>query len=180
MTQETLEHRAAMQSRVAMIRSNNDSFHEFVAVPAALEWLEAMKSEKNMYLILIVHGPSRSGKTEWAKSLFQNPLELKVGTLPQLPKGMRRFDRKTHDGIILDDVRDCRYFAQHQEKLQGKYDYLAEFASTPGGQCAFWKDLWAIPIVATVNNSTTNLELLTTDDWLGNAGNRVLIDFPPA
>ena len=41
-------------------------------------------------------------------------------------------------------------------------------------------DLYAIPAIATINNSTANRELLTTDDWLGNAGDRVLVTVPSA
>jgi hypothetical protein len=56
------------------------------------------------YPILLVLGPSISGETEWANSFFKNPLELKIGTLPHFPDRMRTFDRKTRDGIILDDM----------------------------------------------------------------------------
>ena len=177
--EEEREVAKTMQDRIKRIRGNPSLFHEFPVVPQALRWLDVFKVEKDRYPILVVHGPSRSGKTEWAKSLFKNALELKVGALVQFPEGMRRFDRKEHDGIVLDDVRDCAFFVAHQEKLQGKYDYPVEFASTPGGQCAFFKDLWAIPIVATINNSTANLNLLTEDDWLGHEGNRELVHFPP-
>ena len=93
---------------------------------------------------------------------------------------MGRFQRGKHDGIVLDDVRDCAFSVRHQEKLQGKYDCRAEFASTPGGQCAYSHDLFAIPIVATINNSTAHLELLQSDDWLGHPGNRVFLNFQPA
>jgi hypothetical protein len=48
------------------------------------------------------------------------------------------------------------------------------------GQLAYVKDLYAVPVVATVNYSTKNLELLETSDWLKLPGNRVLVKFPPA
>ena len=116
---------------------------------------------------------------QWAKSLFRCPLEVKVGPLMEyFPDTMRRFVRGKHDAIILDDIRDCKFFIRHQDKLQGKYDSLVEFASTPGGQCAYSHDLFAIPIVATINYATANRDLLETDDWLGNAGNRVLLTWP--
>ena len=103
-----------------------------------------------------------------------------MGALEHLPDGMRSFQRGAHTAIVLDDVRDLRFVVRHQDKLQGKYDCLVEFASTPGGQCAFAKDLFRIPIIVTINNSTANLQLLTTDDWLGNDRNRVVVAFPPA
>ena len=70
------------------------------------------------------------------------------------------------------------FFVNHQEKLQGKYDYMVEFASTAGGQCAYEHDLFAVPIVATINKTTKNRHLLESDDWLSNPGNRVLLSWP--
>ena len=57
-----------------------------------------------------------------------------------------------------------------------KYNNVVEFASTPGGSCCYHLDLYAIPVVATINYSTAHRELLNTHDWLGNAGNRVLVE----
>ena len=175
------EERVALQQTLAdrelRIRSNASLFKPFAKIPLAEAWLEQFQNDALRYPILVVHGPSRSGKTEWANSLFKCPLELKIGGLSHFPDGMRQFDRRVHDGLILDDVRDLAFIVQHQEKLQGKYNRLVEFASTPGGQCAYAKDLYAVPIVCTINNSTANRELLTEDDWLGNVGNRVLVFF---
>ena len=81
---------------------------------------------------------------------------------------------------MLDDLRDFAFLVKHQEKLQGKYDRLVEFASTPGGQLAHTKDLFALPVVVTANNDSENLQLLETSDWLGCADNRVLLQWPPA
>ena len=78
------------------------------------------KNEKDRYPFLLLLGPSRSRKTEFANSLFKAPLELKVGNLQQFPDGMRAFSRKKHDAVILDDCRDLRFLVEHQEKLQGK------------------------------------------------------------
>lgn len=103
-----------------------------------------------------------------------------MGKLDQFPEAMREFDRKRHDGIILDDIRDFDFLVQNQDKLQCKYDMRAEFATTPGGTCAFRKWLWKVPIVVTANGSTKNPELLQTDDFLGHLGNRVYISFPPS
>ena len=94
------------------------------------------------------------------------------------PEGMRRFSRQKHDGLVLDDVRDMKFATEHQEKLQGKYNRLVEFASTQGGTCAFTRNLYRVPVVLTVNNSTRNLGLLTTDDFLCNPSNVLFLRFP--
>ena len=53
-----------------------------------------------------------------------------------------------------------------------------EFASTAGGTCAFFKDLFAVPFVVTVNDSTRNLDFLSAHDWLGLEKNRVVVHWP--
>ena len=88
---------------------------------------------------------------------------------------MRAFDRKVHDAIILDDVRNLDFLIQNQEKIQSKYDARIEFGSTPGGQCAFDKWRWKVLIVVTASFSTSGLDLLEKDDFLSNPGNRVVV-----
>ena len=148
-------------------------------VPEAEAWLPVFETERDRYPILIVVGPSFTGKTEWAKSLFKAPLEVKMGENDVFPETMRKFSRKTHDAIVLDDIRDFSFLVRHQEKIQGKYDFKVEFATTPGGQCSYSRWLWRVPIVVTANLTTANRDLLDTNDFLGNPKNRVVVNFPP-
>ena len=166
--------------RIERIRGNGQIFKPFPVIPEAVAWLACFLKEAVRYPIMIVHGRSRAGKTEWAKSLFKRPLQVNIGNLQTFPNAMRAFDRDVHDGIVLDDVRDCRFLVDAQDKLQGTYDRVVEFASTQGGQCAYEHDLSAIPIVVTINDSTLNMDLLRTDDWLGNVDNRLVVEYPPA
>ncbi|CAE8608570.1 unnamed protein product, partial [Polarella glacialis] len=167
---------AEIEATTKRLRSNPSLYKAFPQVPVASQWLESFKKDSLRYAILVVMGPSFSGKTEWASSLFKNPLELKVGTLPHFPDKMRLFDRNKHDAIILDDIRDMAFLGDRQEKLQGKYNAKVEFASTLGGTCAYSKYLFQVPIVATVNFSTKNLDFLETHDWLKHASNRVMVN----
>ena len=127
--------------------------------------------------MLLLLGPSMCGKTEYANSLFAHPLELKVGALLHFPDKLREFDRKKHDGLVLDDIRDLRFLTENQDKIQGKYNVQLEFGLTPGGQCKFEKYLFQVPIVATLNYSTENLAFLDTHNWLSKPGNRVVVHF---
>ena len=173
---ESEEQDAEMQAVVKRVRQ--DVFTAFPVVPAAQSWLSNFELDLDRFPFLVAVGPSRSRKTEWAKSLFKAPLELKIGALEQFPEAMRKFSRKVHDAVVLDDVRDAYFFVLHQEKLQGKYDAKVEFGTTPGGQCSYTHWLWRVPFVATVNHTTKNLGLLDTDDFLGNTANRVVVRFP--
>ena len=170
----------ALAERTKRIRSNPEIYTPFGPVPEAQEWLAIFTRDALRYPVLLVHAPSYAGKSEWACSLFVRPLYAEIGSSGMWPAALKKLDRSMHDGLVLDDLRDLEFLAQNQEKLQGKYDYFPEFASTPGGQCAFKRDLFAVPLVATVNNSTANLQLLLTDDFLGHEGNRLYIKYPPS
>ena len=156
-------------------RVRQNCFTPFAEVPEVKAWLALFSQEVDRYPFLVVLGPSRSQKTEFAKALFKNPLELKVGSLEHFPDGMRTFSRKVHDAVVLDDCRDFAWLVQHQEKLQGKVDAKVEFASTPGGTCAYTKWLHRVPLVVTANFTTKNRHLLVSDDFLGHEENRVVV-----
>ena len=160
------------------LRANPALYKQFPTVAEAQAWLAMFSTDALPYPILVVKGPSHSGKTEWVKSLFANPLELKIGTAEHFPEAMREFDRSRHDGLILDDVRDLRFVTDHHHVLQGKHDARIEFVSTPGGTCAYTKYVCAVPTVITCNFATENLGFLLSNDWLRHAKNRILVDAP--
>ena len=86
---------------------------------------------------------------------------------------------KSRDKVVA-RKRNLKFVADNQDKLQGKYDAMVEFGSTPGGVCAYQKYLYQVPVAVTINYSTANLEYLETHGWLKNSGNRVLVTFPIA
>ena len=57
------------------------------------------------------------------------------------------------------------FICRNQEELQGKYDRPVELFNTPGGELAVTLDLFRLPIVFTINDSTSNLNLLRTHDF---------------
>ena len=103
----------------------------FPEVPEVTSCLALFEDEDGRCLFLLLLCCSCAKKTEFAKSLFKNPLELKVGNLQHFPARMGEFKPGTRD--ILDDVRGFDFLVQHQEKLQAKSVVKVEFSSTPGG-----------------------------------------------
>ena len=170
---EHTEQQEELEARKKRVRANPELYTPFNNVPEVASFLQCFQRDAMRFPLLVVHAPSRVGKTEWAKSLFRNPLSLEVGKATEFPETMRQFDRKKHDALVLDDLRNLQFLSDHQDKLQGSYDRLLEFASTTGGTCAFWRDLYRIPVVATVNNDTKNLHWLKAGahDFLGNSEN---------
>ena len=171
-----------MARNTKRLRGNPELFQPFPVVPAAQAWRDVFNEDRLSYPLLIIRGGSATGKTEWAKPLFRNPLEVKVGALECFPDGVRASQRYVNDGLVLDDVRDLSFLVEHQEKLQGKYDARVELASAQGGTCRYTKYLFAVPgaVTVTINFSTRNLGFLETNDWLKNTPNRVLIKWPLA
>jgi hypothetical protein len=164
-------------ARILRIRSNPKLYQPFGPVPEVEPWLQLFNQDDLRYPVLLVHGPSRAGKTEWACSLFKRPLKLQVGNLTQFPDGARQLDRQKHDALVLDDVRDLQFLADHQDKLQGKYSGLVELGTTPSGQYSFFVDFFRLPVVVTVNNSTTNLDFLRSHDFVSKRENVHLLCF---
>ena len=171
--------KAEIAARTAEIKADPNIFQPFPIVPAAQAWLAVFEKPAMRYPLMVVVGRSHTGKTEWAQSLFKNPLVLEIAELTHFPEKMRSFDRHKNDGLVLDDLRDLLFLGRHQDKLQGKYNKEVEFASTTGGTCAYFQDLYRVPVVATVNHSTENLDALLTHDFLGLEKNRVVVHSPP-
>ena len=116
-----------------------------------------------------------SGSSPQSFSIFKSPVYLEIGALGLWPPGMKQLDRNVHDGLVLDDLRDLHFLHTNQEKLQGKYNRVVTLFNTPGGELACGADLFKLPIVFTVNNSTKNLDYLRTHDFCSKRENvRVL------
>lgn len=174
---EEAKERVEIAARVVEIRQDPDVYTPFQNVPEVQPFLDSFKKTALRYAVLLIHAISRTGKTEWATSLFTNPLQLQVGSQTYFPEGMREFKRGKFDAVILDDVRDLEFLREHQEKLQGKYNVQVPFAPTPGGTCAFKRDLYRVPFVLTINNSTRNLDFLRTDDFCSKRENVFFLSF---
>jgi len=166
-----------IEERTQRIRSTPSLYQPFGRVALAEEFLELFQNEAMRYPVLLVHAPSYAGKSEWAVSMFKRPLYLEIGALGLWPPGMRQLDRSVHDGLVLDDLRDLRFLHENQEKLQGKYNRPVTLFNTPGGELACTVDLYRLPIVFTINNSTCNLDFLTTHDFCSKKKNVRLLSF---
>ena len=141
-------------------------------------WKENFAHYHMRFPILVLFGPSRASKTEYAKSLFSNPLLLQVGHSMFLPDGMRSYDRDRHDCIIYDDVRNADFIRKHQEVFQSK-STIVELGRSPTGQSSFNVLLYRTPQIFTLNFSTEHLEVFHDDDFCSNPGNVYFMKYPP-
>ena len=167
----------AITERTKRIKSNPSLYTPFGRVAEAEQWLAEFLPDAMRYSVLLVHAPSFAGKSEWAVSLFKNPLYVEIGAQCMWPARMKKLDRSVHDGLVLDDLRDLCFLEENQEKLQGKYNRPVELFNTPGGELAVTLDLFRLPMVFTINNDTKNLGLLKTSDFLKKRANVRVLSF---
>ena len=174
--EEEMDNIVQIEANKARIHSNSAIYKPFKRFAIVDEWKTSFSGDSLRYPMLIVHGVSRSGKTEFAKSLFDKPLTLKIGQLVSIfPSKMRMYHHTKYDGIVMDDIRDLEFVANHQHVFQGKPDETVSFAETPGGTRAFEKLLFKVPFVATINASTANLQYLESHDFLSKHENCVVL-----
>ena len=128
--------------RTQSIRGNPELYRPFGRVRGAEEYLALFDQERMRCPVLLVHAPSFAGKSEFAVSLFKKPLYLEIGASGLWPPGMKLLGRNTHDGLVLDDLRDLEFIHANQEKLQGKYNRPVTLFNTPGGELACTVDLY--------------------------------------
>ena len=73
------------QMEAASKRVGASLFRPFPDVPAVQAWLKLFEVEADRYPLLVVMAPSRAGKTEYARSLFRQPLLVQIGDLQHFP-----------------------------------------------------------------------------------------------
>ena len=100
-TRRWLRCRPRSKATVKRVHENPALHAKFPLLPEVDAWKQLFQVGAKRYPLLIIIGASYSGKTEFANSLFENPLELQVGGLAGMPDKLRLFQRHTHDGIVF-------------------------------------------------------------------------------
>ena len=126
------------------------------------------------------------GGTNLGKSMLATKVLSEVARLLELPSflevtvegdtlmDLSEFDLTKHAGVLLDGVGDVLMLKQHREALQGRPKKCR------GGKSATMMYSYAFTlcrraVVATMDLSAKNLHLLTTDHWLTDSKNVVVL-----
>eukprot|EP00665_Eupelagonemidae_sp_cell47_P010518 gene10518-2540_t len=96
---------------------------------------------------VFIYGGTRKCKTEMAKALptawgDNYGLEVQIGREPGIPDKMREFNRRHHGCVVFDECHNVAHLEENQDKLQGTYDRIVDFAMTAGGTCKYSHWLW--------------------------------------
>ena len=113
------------------------------------------------YKFLVLHGPSRTGKSRLARSLFGYDRTLVVDVLNAEHPNLKSYRRGQHRAILLDEMRDPQFLVDNKKALQSHVDG-AELGQSPTQQYVYNVFLWRTPIIITTNNF--NLEILAPAD----------------
>lgn len=120
------------------------SFSAFPKIDCVEEWKLHYNTVLARYNFLVLWGPSRTGKTEYARSLFKNPFIHEDSVC------WNGYDEDEHDVIIFDDVKSVyKYISDNRKLFQASSDVMTQTSAT--NVYALSVDVTAKPIIVTSN-----------------------------
>ena len=101
------------------------------------------------YKMLVLHGPSRTGKSRLARDLFGMSRTLVVDVQHAEHPDLRSYDRRRHVAILLDEVASPAFIVNNKKLLQAHVDgaILGQSATQMYTYEIF---LWRTPIIFTI------------------------------
>ena len=132
--------------------------------------------------VLVILGPTGSGKSELARSILLKRIAVLLGLAAFLEVtveanaalDMSSFDETQHAGILLDGVGDAQMLAGHREVLQGRAQ------AAKGGQSGTM--MYAYPftlarraVVVTMDLAAANLDFFQNHHWLACETNVIVL-----
>ena len=128
-------------------------------------WLMSFEELEERYRMLVLHGPSRTGKSRLAHSLFGFDRTLVVDVQHAEHPDMHGFRRHHHVAVLLDEVADPSFIVNNKKLLQAHVDgaILGQSATQMFTYEVF---LWRVPIILTTNNWDLSGLSVAELDWV--------------
>ena len=128
------------------------------------DWCDSYKEVEERYQMLVLHGPSRTGKSRLARSLFGMEHTFVVDVQHAAHPDLRGYRRHKHKAILLNEVASPKFVVGNKKDLQVHVDgALLGQSATP----LFTYDVfvWRTPNILTTND--WKLDCLAQDemDW---------------
>ena len=140
-------------------------------------WRMSFEEVEERYKMLVLHGPSRTGKSRLARSLFGLDRTLVVDVQHAERPDLRGYRRHQHLAILLDEVASPKFIVGNKKLLQAHVDgaLLGQSATQMFTYEVF---LWRTPVILTTNN--WNLRGLAADEleWVAANCVAVRVDTP--
>lgn len=119
--------------------------------PLLEAWIMSYEELEERYRMLVLHGPSRTGKSRLARSLFGTERTLVVDVQHAAHPDLHGYRRHHHRAILLDEVANPSFIVGNKKLLQAHVDgaLLGQSATQMFTYEVF---LWRTPIILTTNN----------------------------
>ena len=138
---KTIKKREYRAERARILESRKRPFKE---IDGIAEWKVQYNQVEDRYHFLVLFGPSRTGKTQLAKSLFSNPFVHKDSIC------WTGYNEDEHDAIIFDDVK---YIFKHisEQKSLFQAGGIVTVQTSATNMYALDIDVAGKPIIVTTN-----------------------------
>ena len=117
------------------------------------------------YVCLVLWGPSRTGKSRLARSLYGDDRTLVVDIQHALHPDLRGFRRGHHLCLLLDEMSSPEFIAKNKKLLQAHVDG-AKLGQSATQLYSYNVFLWRVPIIITTNNWNLNDLEAVDREWV--------------
>ena len=124
----------------------------FRPLPPEIEMFRMQHGEINdRYKLLVLWGPSRTGKSRWARSLYGDDRTLVIDIQHADHPDLRAYKRGGHLCLLLDEMSSPKFIVQNKKLLQAHVDG-AKLGQSATQLYSYDIFLWRLPIIITTNN----------------------------
>ena len=171
------EHECAREQREARARIQKKAL-PFKPLPDKIQtWRLQFEVEEERYQFLVLFGPSCTGKSRLARSLFGDSETLVVDVQHAEHPDLRCYQRKVHKAILLDEVQSPRFAVDNKKLLQSHVDG-AILGQSPTQKFTYKVWLHRIPLMLTTNNWTYDDYSRADQNWIKTNAVEVFIGEP--
>ena len=124
----------------------------FKPLPAEIERFKMQFDEVlDRYMLLVLWGPSRTGKSKLARSLYGEAQTLVVDIQHAMHPDLRDYKRGRSLALLLDEMSSPEFIIQNKKLLQAHVDG-AKLGQSATQLYSYNVFLWRLPIIITTNN----------------------------
>lgn len=133
--------------------------------PEVERWMMHYEEMDERYKMLVLYGPSQTGKTRLARALYGDDRTLVVDVQHAEHPDLRTFRRHQHKAVLLDEVKGPSFIVNNKKLLQAHVDgaILGQSATQLYTYEVF---LWRTPIIISTNNWCMGGLTGEERDWL--------------
>ena len=114
-------------------------------------WLASFDEPDWRYSMLVLVGPSKMGKSEWAKDMRGVEKTLLIDCQNAEHPDLADYDPDRHAAVIFDEISGPDFVLRNKKLLQGHVDG-ARLGQSPTQRFAHQVMLWRVPLVLTCNH----------------------------